>query len=53
MEKHFIDSKRSEILSVFLILKVFPCTMQIALFWPKLLPSLPFLASEALIYLPF
>jgi hypothetical protein len=27
--------------------------MQIALFWPKLLPSLPFLASEALIYLPF
>jgi hypothetical protein len=37
MEKHFIDPKRCEILSVFLI---FPCTMQIALFWPKLLPAL-------------
>jgi hypothetical protein len=32
--KHFIDPKRSEILSVF------PCTMQIALFWPKLLPAI-------------
>jgi hypothetical protein len=31
--KHFIDPKRSEILSVF------PCTTQIALFWPKLLPA--------------
>jgi hypothetical protein len=31
--KHFIDPKRSEI-------QVFPCTMQIALFWPKLLPAL-------------
>jgi hypothetical protein len=35
--KHFIDPKRSEILSVF---QVFPCTMQITLFWPKLLPAL-------------
>jgi hypothetical protein len=34
MEKHFIDPKRSEILSVF------PCTTQIALFLPKLLPAL-------------
>jgi hypothetical protein len=34
MEKHFIDPKRSEILSVF------PCTTQIAFFWPKLLPAL-------------
>jgi hypothetical protein len=34
MEKHFIDPKRSEILSVF------PCTTQIALFWPNLLPAL-------------
>jgi hypothetical protein len=34
MGKYFIDPKRSEILSVF------PCTMQIALSWPKLL--LPF-----------
>jgi hypothetical protein len=32
--KYFIDPKRSEILSVF------PCTTQIALFWPKLLPAL-------------
>jgi hypothetical protein len=39
MGKHFIDPKRSEILSVF---QVFPCTMQIALFWPKLLPVLFF-----------
>jgi hypothetical protein len=37
MEKHFIDPKRSEILSVFLI---FPCMTQIAPFWPKLLPAL-------------
>jgi hypothetical protein len=36
--KHLIDSKRSEILSVF---QVFPCTTQIALFLPKLY-SLPF-----------
>jgi hypothetical protein len=35
--KHFIDTKRSEILSVF---QVFPSTIQIALFWPKLLPAL-------------
>jgi hypothetical protein len=34
MAKHFIDPKRSEILSVF------PCMSQIALFWPKLLPAL-------------
>jgi hypothetical protein len=39
MGKHFIDPKRSEILSVF---QVFPCTTQIALFWPKLLPALFF-----------
>jgi hypothetical protein len=32
--KHFIDPKRSEILSVF------PCTAQIVLFLPKLLPAL-------------
>jgi hypothetical protein len=32
--KHFIDPKRSEILTVF------PCTTQIALFWPKLLPAI-------------
>jgi hypothetical protein len=32
--KYLIDPKRSEILSVF------PCTTQIALFWPKLLPAL-------------
>jgi hypothetical protein len=37
MGKYFIDPKRSEILSIF---KVFPCTTQIALFWPKLLPAL-------------
>jgi hypothetical protein len=37
MGKHFIDPKSSEILSIF---QVFPCTMQIALFWPKLLPVL-------------
>jgi hypothetical protein len=38
MGKHFIDPKRSEILSFF---HVFPCTTQIALFWPKkLLPAL-------------
>jgi hypothetical protein len=37
MEKHFIDPKRSEI---FLIFKRFPCTTQIAVFWPKLLPAL-------------
>jgi hypothetical protein len=37
MGKHFIDPKMSEISSVF---QVFPCTMQIALFWPKLLPAL-------------
>jgi hypothetical protein len=35
--KDFIDPKGSEILSVF---QVFPCTIQIALFWPKLLPAL-------------
>jgi hypothetical protein len=35
MEKHFIDP---EILSVFLILKVFPCTTQIALFLAKTAP---------------
>jgi hypothetical protein len=34
MGKHFIDPKSSEILSIF------PCTTQIALFWPKLLPAL-------------
>jgi hypothetical protein len=38
MEKQFIDRKRSEILSVFLM---FPCTTQIALFWPNLLPEKP------------
>jgi hypothetical protein len=32
MGKHFIDPKKSEILSVF--------AMQIALFWPKLLPAI-------------
>jgi hypothetical protein len=37
MGKHFIDPKRSEILSIF---QVFPCTTQIALFWPKLLHAL-------------
>jgi hypothetical protein len=37
MGKHFIDPKSSDILSIF---EVFPCTMQIALFWPKLLPAL-------------
>jgi hypothetical protein len=37
MEKYFIDPKISEILSIF---QVFPCTTQIALFWPKLLPAL-------------
>jgi hypothetical protein len=37
MGKHFIDPKSSEIQSVF---QVFLCTTQIALFWPKLLPSL-------------
>jgi hypothetical protein len=37
MGKNFIDPKGSEILSVF---QVFPCTTQIALFWPKLLPAL-------------
>jgi hypothetical protein len=31
MEKHFIDPKISEILSIF---QVFPCMTQIALFWP-------------------
>jgi hypothetical protein len=36
MGKHFIDTKSSEILSNF---HVFPCTTQIALFWPKLLPA--------------
>jgi hypothetical protein len=35
MEKHFIDPERSEILSLFLIFKVFPCTTQIALFLAK------------------
>jgi hypothetical protein len=49
MGKHFIDPKSSEILSIF---QVFPCTTQIALFWPKLLPTL-FLLKEALISLPF
>jgi hypothetical protein len=33
----FIDPKRNEILSVF---QAFPCTMQFALFWAKLLPAL-------------
>jgi hypothetical protein len=33
--KHFIDPKRSEILSVF---KIFPYTMQIALFLAKTAP---------------
>jgi hypothetical protein len=37
MGKHFIDQKRRDILSIF---QVFPCTTQIALFWPKLLPAL-------------
>jgi hypothetical protein len=37
MEKIFIDPKSSEILTIF---QVFPCTTQIALFWPKLLPAL-------------
>jgi hypothetical protein len=37
MGKHFIDPKSSAILSIF---QVFPCTTQIALFWPKLLPAL-------------
>jgi hypothetical protein len=36
MEEHFIDPERSEILSVFLIFKVFSSTMQIALFWAKI-----------------
>jgi hypothetical protein len=36
MGKHLIDPKSSEILSIF---QVFPCTTQIALFWPKLLPA--------------
>jgi hypothetical protein len=44
--KHFIDPKSSEMLSIF---QVFACTMQIALFWQKLLPAL----FEALISLPF
>jgi hypothetical protein len=35
--KHFIDPKSSEVLSIF---QVFPCTTQIALFWPKPLPAL-------------
>jgi hypothetical protein len=39
MGKHFIDPKRSEILSDF---QVFPCTTQIARFWPKLLHPCPF-----------
>jgi hypothetical protein len=39
MGKQFIDPKSSEILSIF---QVFPCTTQIALFWPKLLPALVF-----------
>jgi hypothetical protein len=47
MGKHFIDPKRSEILFVF---QVFPCTTQIACFWPKLLPAL---FQESLISLPF
>jgi hypothetical protein len=37
MGKHFIDPKSREILSIF---QVFPCTTQIALFWPKLLTAL-------------
>jgi formate hydrogenlyase subunit 4 len=37
MGKHFIHPKSSEIMSIF---QVFPCTTQIALFWPKLLPAL-------------
>jgi hypothetical protein len=37
MGKHFIDPKSSEFCPIF---QVFPCTTQIALFWPKLLPAL-------------
>jgi hypothetical protein len=37
MGKNFIDPKSSEIPSIF---QVFPCTTQVALFWPKLLPAL-------------
>jgi hypothetical protein len=37
MGKHFIGPKSSEILSIF---QVFHCTMQIAVYWPKLLPDL-------------
>jgi hypothetical protein len=44
MEKHFIDPKRNEILSVF---QVFPCTMQLPFFGPKLLPAI-FLNFEIL-----
>jgi hypothetical protein len=47
--KHFIDPKRSEILSIF---QIFPCTMQTALFWPKTAPC-PFALKEALISLLF
>jgi hypothetical protein len=43
MGKHFIDPKRSEILSVF------HCTTQIALFFAKTAPC----PQEALISLPF
>jgi hypothetical protein len=42
MGKHFIDPKRSEIMSVF---QVFPCTTQIAFFRPKLLSALFLLKS--------
>jgi hypothetical protein len=59
MGKHFIDPKSSEILSIF---QVFPCTTQIALSRPKLLPALflkkpwypcPFeILKEALFNLP-
>jgi hypothetical protein len=48
MGKHFIDPKRSEILSV---LNFFPCTTQIAIFYAKTAPC-PF-PQEALIALPF
>jgi hypothetical protein len=44
MGKYFIDPKSSAILSIF---QVFPCTTQIALFWPKLLPAL-FLKKQIL-----
>jgi hypothetical protein len=45
MGKHFIGPKSIEILSIF---QVFPCTTQIALFWPKLLPAKFFLVRRKL-----